>query len=245
MPPTPHRIAMWSGPRNISTAMMRSWESRPDTVVCDEPLYGYWLKATGCQYHPGWQESLERHETDWRRAADSLLGPIPEGKIIFYQKHMAHHLLPEISRDWIWQLTNCFLIRDPYEMLTSLAEMVGEPRLEDTGLPQQVELFEETKRRLGTTPPVIDGHDVLADPPGVLSKLCEAIGIPFDSAMLSWEPGLRETDGAWAPYWYKKVAATTGFSPNRPQKKELPARLEPLLAECRRLYEQLSPYRIV
>ncbi|HEX6984335.1 MAG TPA: hypothetical protein VF170_03110, partial [Planctomycetaceae bacterium] len=140
----PLRLAVWSGPRNISTAMMRSWGNRSDTVVVDEPLYAHYLKVTRLP-HPGADEVLAHHESDWRKVAEFLTGPVPGGKRIFYQKHMAHHLLPEIGRDWLSRLTHVFLIRDPKEMLTSLMKVLPEPRVEDTGLPQQVELFERVR----------------------------------------------------------------------------------------------------
>src|SRR5688572_18712403 len=129
------RIAMWSGPRNISTAMMRSWGNRPDTIVCDEPLYAHYLQQTQLP-HPGSTEVIEHHESDWRKVVQWLTGPLPPGKSIFYQKHMSHHLLPNIELDWIAQLSNCFLIRDPKEMLASLVEFIPQPTLADTGLPQ-------------------------------------------------------------------------------------------------------------
>lgn len=235
---------MWSGPRNLSTALMRSWGSRGDTVVWDEPLYAHWLKVTGCQYHPGWQETLEQHESDWRKVVEKVLGPVPAGKRVFYQKHMAHHLLPEIDRGWTRQVENCFLIRSPEEMLTSLAEFVPEPKIEDTGLPQQVELFEETCARTGKVPPVVDSEDIAARPREVLTQLCDKLGVPFDEAMLSWEPGLRETDGAWAPYWYNKVAQTTGFSVERPPKRPLPEKLAPLLEKCVALHDRMAEHRL-
>lgn len=237
------RIAMWSGPRNISTAMMRAWGNRPDTVVCDEPLYAHYLKQTGLD-HPGTAETLASQSTDWSEVAQWLTGPIPGGKPIFYQKHMAHHLLPNIDRDWLGQLTNCLLIRQPEEMLTSLLEFLPSPRVEDTGLPQQVELYGWLAERQSPPPPVLDSRDVLTDPAGVLRQLCERLGVEFTDRMLSWPPGLRETDGAWAPYWYKKVEKTTGFGTYRPKPDRAPPELASVLAECERLYEQLYPHRI-
>jgi hypothetical protein len=238
------RIAMWSGPRNLSTALMRSWGSRGDTIVCDEPFYAYWLAATGCNYHPGWEETLARHETDWRKVVEDLLAPLPQGKQVYYQKQMAHHLLPEIDRGWTQEVINCFLIRSPVEMLTSLVEFVPEPSIEDTGLPQQVEIFDETWQRTGKVPAVVDSHDIAARPREVLSQLCQRIGLAFDEAMLSWEPGLRETDGVWARWWYDKVAETTGFSEARPPKRPLPEHLKGLLERCQPLYERLFEHRL-
>ena len=142
------RIAMWSGPRNISTALMRGWENRSDCAVIDEPLYAFYLERTGLP-HPGAAEIIAHDETDWRRVAETLTGPLPDGASVFYQKLMAHHLLPEIDREWLWSLEHAFLLRDPREMLLSLSKVTPNPRPEDTGLPQQVELFEEVRRRTG------------------------------------------------------------------------------------------------
>jgi hypothetical protein len=154
---------MWSGPRNISTALMRSWESRGDTAVWDEPLYAHYLKETGVD-HPGKDEVIRTHEADWRRVVDRLTGPVPGGKSIFYQKHMAHHMLPQIDRSWIDSVRSAFLIRDPREMLTSLARVTPDPSVADTGLPQQWEIFERVAARRGAPPPVVDARDILEDP---------------------------------------------------------------------------------
>jgi hypothetical protein len=235
---------MWSGPRNISTAMMRSWGSRADVIVCDEPLYAQYLLATGDRRHPGFEETIANHPTDLPTVVRWLAGPLPAGKTVFYQKHMAHHLLPGMETDWIDALTSAFLIREPREMLTSLAEFLPEPRLEDTGLPQQVKLFERIAARTGKTPPVLDAADVLNNPRRVLSLLCEAVGAPFDDAMLSWAPGPRDTDGAWGPYWYDKVYQTTTFAPYRPRDVGLSAALQPLYYECQRLYQRLYTHRL-
>jgi hypothetical protein len=240
----PTRIAMWSGPRNVSTALMRSWGSRLDTAVVDEPLYAFYLAATG-RDHPGRREVLSSQPTDWREVAAALTGPVPAGRAIFYQKHMAHHLLPVVGREWLDGLRHAFLLREPRAMLASLVRVWPEPDVADTGLRQQVELFRRAADRLGHAPPVIDAGDLLADPPGVLSDLCAALGVPFDPAMLAWEAGPRPEDGVWAPHWYASVNKTTGFEPPRAEgPAEVPARLAGVLAECERLYALLYPYRI-
>jgi len=234
---------MWSGPRNISTALMRSSGSRPDTFLCDEPLYAHYLEATG-RNHPGADEVLRHHERDWRKVVARLTGPVPEGRTIFYQKHMAHHLLPEIERGWLDDVVNCFLIRDPREMLTSLASKLDRPTLGDTGLPQQMEIFEQVRRRTGSAPPVIDARDVLTDPRGVLGKLCAAIGVPFTDAMLSWPAGRRPTDGIWARHWYHAVEASTGFAPYRPKPDAVPPELGGIHERCLEAYRTLHEHRI-
>lgn len=223
---------------------MRSWGSRPDTFVCDEPLYAHYLLSTGDTRHPGYAETLARHDSDWRRCVSWLLGPVPEGKAIFYQKHMSHHLLPGMELDWIEGLTSVLLVRDPYEMLTSLVEFLPDPKPADTGLPQQVELLQRL-RATGFEPPVIDAADLLADPTRILSQLCERIDVPYRDEMLHWKPGLRSTDGAWAMHYYDKIAKTTGFSSQRPSKAELPERLRGVWTECQALYDELYPLRLL
>lgn len=237
------RLAMWSGPRNISTAMMRAWENRSDTFVCDEPLYANYLKVTGLE-HPGAAEVIAHHESDWRKVVNWLTGPLPEGSSIFYQKHMAHHLLDEIDRGWLDEVTNCFLIREPREMLTSLIKVTPEPTLADTGLPQQVEIFEQVKRNTGRTPPVLDARNVLDDPRKLLGLLCDAVGVTFDEAMLAWPPGPRETDGIWAKHWYGAVEQSTGFKPYTPRDDPLPKNLIPLYDACLKHYEMLYDQRL-
>lgn len=237
------RIAMWSGPRNISTALMRSWEARGDTAVVDEPFYAHYLAETGVD-HPGREEVIEAHETDWRAVAASLTGPVPGRKPVFYQKHMAHHLLPGMEGDWIDGLVHAFLIREPREMLTSLIRVTPDPTVADTGLPQQVDLFDRVRERAGTTPPVIDARDVLEDPPGVLARLCAAVGVAWTDRMLRWEPGRRETDGVWARHWYDAVERSTGFLPYRLKEAEVPDRLAEVLEASEEAYATLHVHRL-
>jgi hypothetical protein len=241
----PLRLAMWSGPRNISTALLRAWGNRPDTFVCDEPLYAHYLQATG-RPHPGAAEIIATHDNDWRNVVAWLTGDVPEGKAIFYQKQMTHHLLPQIDRGWLAEVTNCFLIRDPREMLTSYLniEQLPEPRLEDVGLPQQLEIFQFVADRAGRVPPVLDSKDVLDDPRRMLGLLCEAVGAPFMEAMLAWPAGRRATDGVWAKHWYSSVEQSTGFQPYAPKREEVPAHLRGLLDECVGIYDRLYAERL-
>lgn len=238
----PLRLAMWSGPRNISTALMRSWGNRNDTIVCDEPLYAYYLQQTDAD-HPGREEVIREHETDLSKIIRYLIGPIEKGKAIFYQKHMAHHLIDGIDREWLPRLTNCFLIRDPEEMLTSLARILPQPTVTDTGLPQQVELFQQLQQS-GSTPPVLDARDVLENPRGILSELCRRLDVPFQETMLSWPPGRRPTDGVWGRYWYSQVEASTGFRAYSPKQERVAPSLRTVLRECQRLYEVLASNRL-
>src|SRR6476660_4247511 len=169
--PEPIRIAMWSGPRNISTAMMRSWGNRPDTFVCDEPFYAYYLRETGLP-HPGADEVIATGETDWRKVVQHLTGEIPEGKQVFYQKQMTHHLLPEIDRSWVATVTNCFLIRDPREVIASYLKKNNDPTVEDVGYLQEIEIFDYVRWQTGAAPPVVDTRDLLENPPRILKLLC-------------------------------------------------------------------------
>lgn len=237
------RVAMWSGPRNISTALMRSFEARGDAAVCDEPLYAHYLARRPVD-HPGRDEIVATCETDWRKVAAFLTGPVPGGKALFYQKHMAHHLLPEIGREWLNELTHAFLIRDPREMLLSLAKVTPNPGVLDTGLPQQLELLRAVERRTGRTPPVIDARDVLLDPRALLAKLCAALGLDWKDAMLAWPAGRRATDGVWAKHWYAEVEKSTGFERYRPRPGELPPELAHVLEECLVPYRSLHALRL-
>ncbi len=244
MTSVPVRIAMWSGPRNISTAMMRAWGNRSDTAVMDEPFYAYYLERTQ-KDHPLAAEVIESGETNWRKVAERLTkGPVPAGKRIFFQKQMTHHLLPEMDRQWITTLTNCFLIRDPREVILSYTKKNPDPALEDLGFVQQREIFDFVRDRSNSIPAVIDADDVLRNPERILQLLCDAIGVSFDKAMLSWPPGLRDTDGIWAKHWYDAVAKSTSFARYKPREGNVPESLRDVYEKCRECYEKLYKNRL-
>ena len=241
----PVRIAMWSGPRNISTAMMRAFGARPDCAVSDEPFYAAYLVATGL-VHPMRDEVVASQPTDWRTVAAALVGAPPGGKPVWLQKHMTHHMLPDFGREWTDELVNAFLIRAPEAVLASYARKRDDFSLAEIGLPAQAELFDRAADRLGVAPPVVEAQDVLADPRGALRALCAAIGIPFDPAMLSWAPGRRATDGVWAPVWYQTVELSTGFAAPRREVRfeELPDILKPIAEAARPIYDRLAAHRL-
>jgi hypothetical protein len=242
---------MWSGPRNLSTALMRSWGSRPDTAVVDEPFYACYLAATG-RDHPGREDVLASQSTDWCEVAAALTGAVPGGRRVYYQKHMAHHLLPDMGRGWMDHVRHAFLIREPAAMLASLARVWPGAQLADTGLPQQVDLFRRESDRLGHAPPVVDAGDLLADPAGVLARLCEALGVEYDPCMLAWSAGPRPEDGVWAPHWYASVYRSTCFDGSQKAADESTSwsadageRPEStLLAECEPLYAELRDHAV-
>jgi hypothetical protein len=237
------RIAMWSGPRNISTAMMRAWENREDTAVVDEPFYAHYLHATGVN-HPGREDVLKSQSTDAEEVAAMLTGPIPDGKAIWYQKHMTQHILPDMPLDWLDEVTNCFLIRDPEQVVASFSIQRPDAAAWELGFEQQARLFDDVCDKLGHAPPVIDAADVLKDPRGTLSALCAKLGIPFSERMLHWPPGPRPSDGAWAPHWYAAVERSTGFAPYRPRDDKLTAFQQRLADLCRPHYKRLAERRI-
>ena len=232
------RLAVWSGPRNISTALMRSWENRGDTAVVDEPLYAHFLQATGLD-HPGRDEVIAAGETDWRRVVATLLGPVPGEARIFYQKHMAHHLLPGMDREWVARLTNVMLIRDPREVVASYVHSRASVTVEDTGLPQQARLHDEL------SPPVLDAADVLRRPEPYLRALCDHAGVDFTPRMLAWPPGPRDSDGVWGRYWYEAVWHSTGFAEYRPRRPRLTGAAAEVADECLPLYRRLYDARWV
>lgn len=235
-------IAMWSGPRNISTALMRSWSSRSDTRVVDEPFYAHYLLSTGYA-HPGADEIIRSYATDWRVVVEQLLCQRGDSAIV-YQKHMTHHMLPHIEKSWLGEVSNSFLIREPRRMLLSLMKVIPQPRLEQTGLPQQVELFETVRELSRKTPPVIDARDVLQQPAQMLRRLCCALDLPYDDCMLGWAAGARAADGVWAKHWYGAVERSTGFAPYQADGSPLPDRLRGLLEACQPLYDKLARHRI-
>ena len=237
------RVAMWSGPRNISTAMMRAWENRGDTAVWDEPFYAFYLHATGID-HPLDAQVIAAGETDWRRVVERLTGDVPDGHRVFFQKHMTHHLLPQIGRGWMDAVVNCFLIRDPREVLASYARMRSTVTVEDVGVLQQAAIFDFVEARRGDPPLVLDARDVLENPRGVLSVLCAEVGVELTERMLAWPPGSRASDGVWAPHWYHSVHRSSGFQPWVPRADPLPEHLEALARECEPHYRRLWERRL-
>jgi len=233
----PIRIAMWSGPRNISTAMMRAFENRADCTVVDEPFYGYYLRASGID-HPGREQIIAAMDCDWRSVARTLT----EGACatpVFYQKHMTHHMLPEVDLGFTERLLNCFLVREPVRMVASYARVRPEFDLLDLGLPQQLRIFRHVAAHTGRSPLVLDAAEVLADPKSALARLCAHLGIGFDERMLRWPPGSRASDGVWAPHWYASVEASTGFEPPPGPAPKLPPRYLRIAQQAEALYAEL------
>ncbi len=204
------RIAMWSGPRNISTAVMRSFENRKDTLVIDEPFYAYYLNETGLN-HPLREKVLASQSIDWDEIVSQLNGEIPKEKTIFYQKHMVHHIPSFNKISWLKNFKNCLLIRHPKQVIISYSKKSKINSISDLGFVQQVELFEKVKSLTGSYPAVIDSKDILLDPKSYLSKLCDYFDISFLEEMLSWPIGRRKSDGIWGSHWYKNVINSNGF----------------------------------
>ncbi len=236
------RVSMWSGPRNISTATMYAFRSRPDTEVIDEPLYAHYLTLTGLD-HPGRDEVLGSQDPDGDAVVrDVLLAGETPGRPVRFIKNMAHHFIG-LDPAFLGDLTNILLTRDPAEMLVSLTKVLPDADVAETGLPGQIEILDHVIAG-GGEPIVLDARLVLENPAGVLEELCDRIGIPFTAAMLSWPEGPKPEDGIWAPYWYANVHASTGFAPYRAPTKPVPGSLRPLLDECRPLYERLTGYAL-
>ena len=236
---------MWSGPRNISTAMMRSFENRPDTAVSDEPFYAAFLAATGFE-HPMREEVLASQSNDWREVAKAMESAAPGDAAIWYQKHMCHHMLPEFGLDWTHSCRNAFLIRDPAAVVASYVRKNDGIDLDAIGVPRQAEIFDLVCQRTGDAPPVIDSADVLADPRRFLGMLCAALGIPFSEQMLAWPSGKRASDGIWAPAWYDVVERSTGFAPPSPpaDPATLPSELARIAEAAMPYYERMARYRL-
>ncbi|MEO1648548.1 MAG: HAD family hydrolase [Pseudomonadota bacterium] len=237
------RIAMWSGPRNISTAMMRSFGARADCAVSDEPFYGAFLRETG-EPHPLAAETMADTDCDWARVTATLNGAIPRGKAVWYQKHMPHHMVGPIGINDFPEHRHAFLIRAPERVVASYAAKNELRRPELLGFGQLREYFENEAERTGQAPPVIDTDHVLENPEGVLSRLCKALGIVWDPAMLSWKKGPLPEDGVWGAHWYDKVNASTGFGAPPGPLPELEGEYPAVAEACRADYVALKRYAI-
>lgn len=236
------RLAMWSGPRNISTAMMRAWENRGDTQVIDEPFYAYYLQTSG-KVHPMQEQILASQPQQWQPVVEQLLAS--KNCDLFYQKMMTHHMLDGIDLSFCTKLKHCFLIRNPANVVNSYVKKISDVDDEDIGIKRQLQLYQQISEITGQHIPIIDSQDVLKDPKGMLTAVCEYFGLDFDKAMLSWPAGKRDSDGVWAPHWYQRVEASTGFEPYRPEAIELPAELQAVADDNMAAYQQLYAKRII
>jgi hypothetical protein len=234
-------IAMWSGPRNISTAMMYSFGNRADCEAWDEPFYGFSLKNKGND-HPMRNEIIASMETDWDKLVQKCT--TQSARPLLYQKHMTHHMLKGYDRSFITKLTNAFLIRKPESVLASYTEKWTDVDLDAIGFVQQAEIFDMVANHIGSVPPVIDSEDVLANPEAVLTKLCEACGISFDRAMLKWPKGPKSSDGVWAAHWYNAAWNSEGFAKPAPRQISLPPELQKIADEAQPLYQRLKQHAI-
>ncbi len=236
------RIAMWSGPRNLSTAMMYAFGARSDFAVIDEPFYAAYLTRTGLN-HPMREAIIASQPTDPADVVAQLLGPVPEGKPHYYQKHMAQHMIPGIPRDWITEVTNVFLIRHPARVAASFSAKYDNPTLADIGFVQQLELYEQLTAA-GAAPVVIDSSDIRRDPGAMLRALCDALGLAWDDAMLHWRAGGHQSDGVWAAHWYGSVHASTGFAPAEGDLPRLDGPRAALAQDAMPAYRALSAVRL-
>jgi len=237
------RIAMWSGPRNLSTAMMRSFGARADCAASDEPFYAAYLKATGLD-HPMRDEVMASQPQDAEQVAADMLGPVPGGKSVWYQKHMSHHMIDAFPLDWMDGVNNVFLLRSPERVLASYAQKRESVTLADVGFEGQMMLFDRVADRLGQAPAVIEAEDVSRDPRGTLSALCAVIGLPFDDAMLRWAPGQHASDGVWASHWYNAVFNTTGFAPPDETAPDLPDHLRSIADAAQPYYQRMQAFKL-
>ncbi|MFK8033071.1 MAG: hypothetical protein AB8B94_02920 [Hyphomicrobiales bacterium] len=236
-------IAMWSGPRNLSTAMMRSFENRADTVVWDEPFYAAYLKETGLP-HPMAAEVMAAGDQNWKSVANSCQRPSQDVSI-FYQKHMTHHMLPGIDRNWIANISNAFLIREPARVVASYGQKHADISLSDIGFTQQADIFDLICEQTGKAPPVIDATDVRNNPKGTLSALCEALDIPFKETMLSWPEGERATDGVWAAHWYDSVVKSNEFAPPDTKVPVLNDAQKKIVEDAQSIYEHMKRHVLI
>ena len=236
------QLAMWSGPRNLSTAMMYAFASRSDFSAVDEPFYAAYLNLTGLQ-HPMRDQILQAQPQDPHQVVDSLLGPDPEGCPNVYHKHMTQHMIEAIPRDWMLKVTNVFLIRHPARVVASFAKKYPDPKIEDIGFHQQADLFRYLVEN-GQKPIVINSADIRSNPEQKLRDLCGALGLEFDEKMLKWTKGGQSCDGVWAPHWYGAVHNSTGFDAAEGPLPILSGRLSELVDQSLKSYEELAQYSL-
>jgi hypothetical protein len=234
---------MWSGPRNLSTALMYAFAARGDCAVVDEPFYGAYLAATGID-HPMRDTVIASQPKDATQVARACLGPNPHNQRLFYQKHMTLHMIPAFDRSFLRGLTNVFLIRHPARVIASYAKKREAPTLADIGFVQQAELFDQVAQITGAAPLVLDASDVRADPRGTLTRLCAGLGIDFTENMLTWPAGPKPYDGVWAPHWYGEVWKSTGFGGAEGELPQLSAEFEDLCGAALPYYQRLTPHKI-
>ena len=235
-----HRINLWSGPRNVSTALMYSFAQRADTTVVDEPLYAHYLHRSGAD-HPGRDAVLASQATDGEQVVREVMLGAYETPVVFF-KQMTHHL-DGLDHAFLPEMKHVLLIRHPKDLLLSYTQVIDQPTPEDIGFPQAVDLFDELEIG-GRLAAVLETERLLRNPEGVLQQLCERLEIPFDPAMLSWPAGARPEDGVWASHWYAGVHRSTGFQPFQPKAEALPNHLEPVLHACLPAYEYLLPHAL-
>jgi len=234
---------MWSGPRNISTVLMRSFGNRHDTFVTDEPFYAHYLYKTG-ENHPLREDIIKKGETKWDLVVENITGDIPSGKTIWYQKHMTQHNLPGSDLKWIEKMQNILLIRHPMDVIASYINKYEVTNIYQLGFPQQIELYNLLRSNIDAIPAILDAQDVLNEPEGMLVQLCNKINIPFYKEMLSWTAGLRESDGVWGKHWYDSVVSSTGFKPYNKSSDHLPRRYNKIYKQCMDCYQQLYQHRM-
>jgi Sulfotransferase domain len=243
MTPDPKRIAMWSGPRNLSTAMMYAFAARGDCAVWDEPFYAAYLAETGLA-HPMADQVIAAGLRDPAQVAAACLGPVPQKQSLFYQKHMTLHMVPAFDRGFLRGLTNVFLIRHPARVVASYAQKRESPTLADIGFVQQADLFDQVADMLGQPPLVVAAEDIRAAPGPALTRLCAALGIAFTDSMLHWPAGPKPFDGVWASHWYNAVHASTGFGTPEGPLPDLPPAFQDLVAQALPSYDRLAAVKL-
>ena len=237
-------IAMWSGPRNVSTALMRSFENRSDCFVSDEPFYSYFLHKTELE-HPLRDKIIKSGLIDYNKIIKYITGSIPSSKNIWYQKHMAHHILPGANINWIKNMKNSLLIRHPSDVILSYSKKNEINSIQQLGYLQQIDIYKMLTQKIGASPIVIDAQDLLREPRKMLIEICKKSKIKFDEKMLSWPPGARKTDGIWGKHWYKKVEASTGFKSYIKTNRIIPSKYQGLYDECIKYYDFLYQNRVI
>ena len=235
-------IYMWSGPRNLSTALMRSFENRDDTEVLDEPFYSFYLKNTGLK-HPMHNKIINAYPNDLKQILNKIT-KLPKNNKVFYQKHMTHHLIDENNLDWLKNGKNCFLIRHPAKVINSYIKKNEILEIRDIGFKKQFEIFEIVKSKYDFNPVVINSDNILKNPKEIIMKLCERLNIKFSNKMLNWPKGPRNSDGIWSVIWYEQVNKSSTFSKYSDSNTVVPSKYQKIYKESLKIYNNMNKYSL-
>jgi len=232
-------IALWSGPRNVSTALMYSFANRGDVKVYDEPFFGYFLKHTGV-WRPSRDEVLAQMEPDFDKVLEGVLKESKSKRL--FLKNMANHLEGQEMAS-LKHYDNVILTRKPDSVIASFTRQIEQPTALDLCYAHQLQIIEYLEQE-GIPYLIVDSDDLRKSPVLELKRLSEFADLPFTDNMLRWPAGARPEDGVWAKYWYHNVHKSIGFMPFEDKQYAIPEHLQPLYETVYSQYQQIKAHQV-